>query len=124
MDHMLVGLLSAYEQPAEAIGAKQVLQQMSKSLKLTECIEDGNGQPAFIAAKQVSCLQCWLLWWCKSCAAVQKLLQHVASLTALSYYFSCHLAASVNADLQAAAACHNMCLVCCLVNQQHLPCSP
>lgn len=58
LDHMFAWLLSAYEWPFEAMGDKQVLQQMSSSVKLIEHIDgddaDDNGKPAFTATRQVS----------------------------------------------------------------------
>ena len=57
LDHMFAWLLSAYERPVEAMGDKQVLQQMSSSVKLIEHIDgddaDDNGKPAFTATRQV-----------------------------------------------------------------------
>ena len=112
MDSMLAGLLSAYKQPMEAMGAKQVLQQMSNSLKLTEYFDESDGQLAFITTRQVSWLQCWLhlqLWWCKSRAAlavpksshVLPVSGCIASRTAQVTLSSCiH-----QSPLQAAAAC-------------------
>lgn len=61
LDHMFAWLLSAYKRPADAMGDKLVLHQMSSSLKLTELIDDedednggGDNKAAFTVTRQVS----------------------------------------------------------------------
>ena len=57
LDHVFAWLLTAYKRPAEAMGSKLVLQQMSSSVKLTEHIDgdddDDDGKPTFMATSQV-----------------------------------------------------------------------
>ena len=58
LDHMLAGLLKAFERAPEAVGNKLVLQQISSSVRLTEHIDGGgggdyDGKPAFTVTRQV-----------------------------------------------------------------------
>lgn len=58
LDHMFAGLLKAFKWAPEAVGNKQVLQQISSSVRLTEHIDGGgdgedDDKPAFMVTRQV-----------------------------------------------------------------------